>query len=151
METKGTAACETCSKNVTYYKSAYIGRQKRFCSRRCYSKVSAQNFGTRFTGRKHTAQTIQKIKDAWNTKKHPSWKGDKASYQTIHIWVRRHKGAPQGCEHCGHDEPDRVYEWANISGRYLRDLNDYKRVCQKCHRAHYDNAIRKVSKGHFVQ
>ncbi|MFA5261424.1 MAG: hypothetical protein WC450_09370 [Candidatus Omnitrophota bacterium] len=65
--------------------------------------------------------------------KHPNWKGNNVSYQALHTWVTRHKGSPQRCEDCGTTEP-RKYEWANISGKYKRDLNDWKRLCTKCHR-----------------
>ena len=150
MEAKAIADCIICGEKVEYYKSAYRGRKKRFCSQQCYSKVKVVNLGRRFTGRRHTPETIEKIKQVWSTKIHPFWKGSRASYQSIHVWVRRHKGAPQKCEHCGYKKRDRLYEWANVSGKYLRDLNDYKRVCQPCHRKYYDNAGRKVRHGHFV-
>lgn len=65
--------------------------------------------------------------------KHSGWRGDAVGYNALHAWVRRYKGTPQKCEKCGTEEPKR-YEWANISGRYLRDVDDWKRLCPSCHR-----------------
>lgn len=64
---------------------------------------------------------------------HPNWVGDKVSYSSLHAWVRQHKGIPQKCEHCGTTKP-RKYEWASIDHKYLRDLDNWVRLCTKCHR-----------------
>ena len=37
------------------------------------------------------------------------------------------------CEVCG-IQGERVYEWANVSGKYLRSLEDFIQLCQTCHR-----------------
>ncbi len=66
-------------------------------------------------------------------KEHFNWKGNKVSYPALHAWVTRHKGSPQKCEHCGTTE-QRKYEWANVSGKYKRELSDWIRLCTKCHR-----------------
>lgn len=64
--------------------------------------------------------------------KHPLWKGDKVGYSSLHKWVSRHKGSPKFCEGCG-DETKQRYEWANIDGKYSRNLDDFIRLCKKCH------------------
>lgn len=61
---------------------------------------------------------------------HPNWKGDDASYSAIHYWVRSRKGKATKCEDCGKE--GRCH-WANISGDYLRDVDDYKSLCPGCH------------------
>lgn len=66
-----------------------------------------------------------------------NWKGDDVGYQALHAWVRKHKGVPKLCEHCGTVER-RKYEWANVSKQYKRDLNDWVRLCTPCHRK-FDN------------
>lgn len=53
--------------------------------------------------------------------------------QCIHKWVKYHKGTPQICEKCKKTNEVR-YEWANKDHRYKRNLNDYIRLCSKCHR-----------------
>jgi len=59
-----------------------------------------------------------------------AWKGDKAGYKAIHIWIRKNKPKPQFCEKCKKNKPKQI---ANISGEYKRDINDYKWLCCKCH------------------
>ncbi len=75
-------------------------------------------------------------------KEHFLWKGDEVGYQSLHCWVRRHKGTPQVCEYCGETEKKK-YEWANKSHKYLRNLNDWIRLCTSCHRL-LDNGKIKV-------
>ena len=71
--------------------------------------------------------------------KHPLWKGEDVSYDSLHKWVARHKGTPKFCEGCGREDKKR-YEWANVSGKYFRDLDDFMRLCKKCH-FEYDGRI----------
>lgn len=66
----------------------------------------------------------------------------KESYYTIHKWVYKNKGKPTKCENCG-DKKAKRYEWANISGLYKQDLNDWKRLCKPCHHK-YDNISDKL-------
>jgi hypothetical protein len=60
----------------------------------------------------------------------PSFKGKEAGYAAIHAWVRRRKLKPKLCENCK-TEPPR--DLANTSGKYLRDLEDWKYLCRRCH------------------
>jgi hypothetical protein len=62
------------------------------------------------------------------------WKGDKAGYWARHRWLDTHVGKPKKCDFCGDTTKSR-YEWANVSGKYLRDPVDYIRLCCKCHKA----------------
>ncbi len=74
-------------------------------------------------------------------KKNINWKGTKVSYRNLHRWVDRYLGQPIECEHCGLKEipkgMKRYFQWANKSKKYLRKLNDWIRLCVKCHK-HYD-------------
>lgn len=68
---------------------------------------------------------------------HANWKGDKVGYDALHNWVARELGKPDTCEHCGRSGlRGRFIQWANKSGEYLRDLNDWIRLCAKCHYAY---------------
>jgi len=70
----------------------------------------------------------------------PNWKGDNVGNGALHDWVERHLGKPNKCEHCK-TETSKKYDWANKSQKYKRDLNDWIRLCRKCH-AKYDYPVR---------
>lgn len=80
------------------------------------------------------------IKRNQRTTRSSSWKGDKAGYKALHVRVNNAKGKASECSHCGTADPDKTYEWANLSGHYA-DINDYARLCRSCHRQ-YDKKRR---------
>lgn len=100
-----------------------------FCSHRCFSD-HRRDSGS-FKGENHPE---------WG-KKHPGvagennthWKGDEVGYYALHHWINRVLGKPQHCVSCG-DDSERRYHWANVSGEYLRDVEDWVRLCPKCHK-----------------
>lgn len=61
------------------------------------------------------------------------WKGDEVGYFGVHDWLTKHYGQPKYCSNCGSKDKDKRYEWANISGQYKRTINDFVRLCKKCH------------------
>jgi len=64
-----------------------------------------------------------------------NWKGDKAGYVALHMWIVKNYGNANCCENvdCKSKNPKR-FEWANISGEYKRDREDYIMLCPSCHR-----------------
>lgn len=63
----------------------------------------------------------------------PAWKGMEASYTPKHKWLDRHYGhLKKECSRCG--ATNCRIEWANISGKYLREIEDYMPLCVSCHR-----------------
>lgn len=64
--------------------------------------------------------------------KNPSWRGENVGYSGVHDWVKKNYGSPQKCVVCG-TESAKVFDWANISEKYLRDISDWKRLCRPCH------------------
>ena len=56
----------------------------------------------------------------------------KYKYGSIHTWMNYHFGKPMKCEHCKNTDKKR-YDWANISGKYLRIKEDWYRLCRSCH------------------
>jgi hypothetical protein len=89
----------------------------------------------------------RKIGDAARGKrineKNPNWKGDNVGLKPLHGWLRRHKPKPDQCEECNLIP---AYDLANISGKYLRDLNDYRWLCRGCHMKYdYKIGIRSFS------
>lgn len=63
-----------------------------------------------------------------------------AAYLRAHRAVDKARGKPKECSVCGATDPEKVYEWANLTGNY-DDVSDYARMCRKCHRA-YDRERR---------
>jgi hypothetical protein len=74
--------------------------------------------------------------------RHWHWRGDDVSYDVLHLWVRYNKEKTGVCSHCGIKPKPRGRskwgtEWANVSGEYLRHLDDFIELCKPCH-AKYD-------------
>jgi hypothetical protein len=65
--------------------------------------------------------------------KHPMWKGEKASYSAFHHWINHKMGKAIFCA-LNENHKNCEYEWANISGKYLRDTSDYVSLCVSCHK-----------------
>ncbi len=61
------------------------------------------------------------------------WKGGDVKYTGLHKWVVKKLGQPILCEMCNFDEPNKMHHWANISGKYKRDIKDWIRLCVPCH------------------
>lgn len=68
----------------------------------------------------------------------------KNEYVSLHVWVRKCLGTPSLCENCGTDT-SKKFEWANLSGEYRRELDDWARLCKVCH-CLIDNTGSKISK-----
>jgi hypothetical protein len=60
-----------------------------------------------------------------------AWKGDDVGYNALHHWVRKYGTKTGHCSHCGREG---YTEWANVSGEYRRDLDDFIELCVSCHR-----------------
>lgn len=65
-------------------------------------------------------------------KNSPFWKGDKASYKTIHQRMNSHYGKANKCENKECFYKSTFYEWGNISGKYSRDRSDWMMLCHSC-------------------
>ena len=117
-------------------------------------------------GFKHSEATIEKFRKAklknpvnyWLGKKRSEEDKEKMrgirkkviSYRGLHHWVKRYKGTPKKCEHCGKEKSNpKSIHWANKSHKYLRNLTDWIQLCVLCHKK-YDiqykkHAINKTS------
>lgn len=72
---------------------------------------------------------------------HYEWKGAGVGYRGLHNWVINRLGKPDICEHCGKSGlGGHQIHWANKSGEYKRTLEDWIRLCYRCHRI-YDGLI----------
>lgn len=61
-----------------------------------------------------------------------NWRGYNASYRAIHKWIVDNWNNYKKCDYCGSSNA-KIYDWANISGKYTRDKEDYLRMCRSCH------------------
>lgn len=114
--------CERCPKLMSHrYKSQL---RHRFCSHSCQLKGNKLRVGKMPGNAYKQGETI--------AENNTNWKGDGVGYFALHDWIRRRLGTPSKCENCGTTRHTR-YEWANISGEYLRDLTDWVRLCKNCH------------------
>ncbi len=96
------------------------------------SKINLGRIRTKEEKEKNRLSHLGKKMPLTKWEKHWRWMGDNAGYGGIHDWVRRWKGTPNTCEHCGRSGLKR-YEWANIDHQYNRILDDYIRLCVSCH------------------
>ena len=56
------------------------------------------------------------------------------NYRGVHQWMQYHYGKPKKCSRCGFTSDNgRQFHWANLSGQYLKDITDWKRLCVSCH------------------
>lgn len=96
------------------------------------------NFKVRELALKRASETNGKRKGELN----PNWKDNKVSYGGLHMWVRKYLGKIKECVYCGSEGK---IEWASISHKAKRDLNDYIPLCRICH-GKYDAEYRNKSK-----
>jgi len=102
--------CLVCSK-------IFKGYKKKFCSLNCFHKSRVG------------------IKRPDHSKK---MMREKIGYRGIHSWVHRNFKKLDNCEHCFKPEVKAkdgrsLIHWANKTGKYLRDRNDWLCLCQSCH------------------
>jgi hypothetical protein len=120
--------CLNCGKIFYNYANKY------FCSMKCAGEYKR--------GKKLSEKHIKALSEAKKGKyifeKHPRWKGDKVGYGALHEWVRKVLGNPIKCSICGKkgNKNGRNWSihWANKSGEYKRNINDWIALCVKCHK-----------------
>lgn len=59
---------------------------------------------------------------------------DRKEYFAIHQFIYRNFGTATTCVFCEREGLNH-YEWANVSGEYTRDIQDYLPLCVSCHRS----------------
>lgn len=107
--------------------------QGRVYSKETVEKMRDSKLGNKnpMFGRNHTELAKSKTRMAKLDEKNPMWKGDDVGVSTLHEWVRRRKPKPKFCVNCKKNPP---CDLANTSGKYKRDVNDFKWLCRSCHR-----------------
>lgn len=94
-----------------------------------------ENKGRFKAGNKRPIEWTKTQTEKVSDEKNYAWKGEKVSYRGLHQWIRRKKGKPTKCCFCGkEDVRPRFIQWANIDGKYRRNLDDYISLCGTCHK-----------------
>ena len=135
LKPKVLLKCPNCSYEWSVYPS---WATKKYCSKKCKDD-SVRGKTNTLKGRKFPERRSENS---------PVWKGEKATYSAVHHWMYSHFGKPMKCEECFLIVKNtRKIQWANISGKYIRDRSDWKRLCTRCHRK-FDGYGLKISKAH---
>lgn len=140
--------CRTCGSELQTYPYLLKRGLGVTCSRKCGAKINRGVIkrGQRLSpttefkkgqvswnkGKSYKLRAIQKVEKP--SEEHPFWKGDSAGYYAKHAWVSRHFGKPDKCEKCKTTQG--IFEWANMSGTYKREREDWMRLCVKCHKSY---------------
>lgn len=145
--------CIRCGKS--FWVHNYRKDNAKYCSRKCYRTstykstyknclICGKKFEVSYSSLKRGIGKFcsEKCYGKWRSRyiseeEHPKWKGDKVGYSGIHTWIKKKLGQPAKCEHCGKIGEKKNgrwnIHWANKSGKYLRDKNDWIALCVSCH------------------
>lgn len=126
--------CLQCNTEfLTYPSRIKIGKGK-FCSQSCNSTFTNNGFKK---GHKDFISLLSRISQSKKVsqEKNPAWKGEEMGYDGIHKWARKHAGIPKECSECGKPKttPNSI-QWASKNHSYMRDLNEWVKLCVSCHR-----------------
>lgn len=136
--------CIVCSQKFI------VERTRKDTAKYCSVKCKGIDYKKRLKGKNNPFYGKTHI-NPWNKgkkfperqgKNHFAWKGEQAGYVSKHMWVSKYFGKPDTCEECsktglnGHQ-----IHWANISGEYMREKSDWKRLCVSCHSKYDANKV----------
>ncbi len=121
--------CFVCSKEF-YVPLWWKNHGAKYCSRKCYWKSKIGKFpwnkGLKGKG-------ICKSNGGSFGSSEMKWKGTLKDYKKLHYCINKYLGKPEKCSKCGKIENGKKIHWANKSGEYKKELNDWIRLCSKCH------------------
>lgn len=133
--------CPTCEK-VTYRSPSKVW-ERNYCSRACYTKTRIEELMKHSEpfrlkpGNKRNPEWTRKQTEKVSGNKNYAWRGEDVGYRGLHQWIRRQKGKPTTCTKCGKfSEKPKVIQWANIDGKYHRNVDDFIAMCASCHKFH---------------
>ena len=138
-----TIKCIICQKEYSTNR-----RWQKYCSYTCYTvsrRSKSSGIKRKFTQSHidHLTESLRQRSYEFQTGgRNHSWTGNKVSYNALHTWIRKNKPKLPFCEECNENPPTEV---ANISQKYLRDINDFRWLCRRCH-CRFDNHLKKLRK-----
>jgi len=83
-------------------------------------------------------------KEEMLSEKNPMWKDKRVGYNALHGWIKRHKPKSLFCEKC---RKTKKLDISNVSGKYKRDISDFRWLCRRCHMiddGRYEKAINNI-------
>lgn len=139
--------CKICE-NKFYVKRVHLMRGWGvYCSRKCLGvgKRGIMPSNIEYARSRSPIKKGNKLASKNVGERHWNWQKTNPSYRAVHAWLRKTHGNATKCENpnCVYPRKDargklmekpRQYQWANISGRYERDINDFKQLCPSCHK-----------------
>lgn len=135
-----TKPCIQCRDTITKSPSRSVKdwhNRTKYCSKKCqYEAKKGIRYSPQTEFKKGRPELPKRLVNLKRGEYHHNWKGEGAGYGAIHEWVRLRLGTPRKCYNCGTTQA-RKYEWASLKHKYKRDLNNWRRLCTKCHR-NYD-------------
>lgn len=94
-------------------------------------KISQSNIGRTSAnkGKRFSKETRLKMSIAQRGENNANWKTGELKYSTVHKWIVRTCGR---ADHCVNGHKAKKYDWANKTGEYKRDINDWHQLCRSC-------------------
>ena len=116
---------------------------------------TGKKYPNRKKGHKLTKEHKRKIGEAGKEEKSGSWKGDNVGYFGLHIWLHKKLGKATKCENPNCKYPRKsargiillkptVFQWANVSKNYKRDIKDWIQLCISCHQKWDRGTVNKI-------
>lgn len=145
-DSRKTGYCLFCKKQFSFYERKNHDIQQKTCSLSCRSKLNWKLLNSneknlsisRMVNAPNRASKIKKVFQAIYIGHLRGVKKDSKKYKMytyIHQWVRSKLGKPDTCSRClknglhGHK-----IHWSNISGKYKKEISDWRRLCVPCHK-----------------
>lgn len=149
MEKKKCIYCKRIFQKKQCESSKFWSTRK-YCSLKCYwQNIKGKSFinSGQFKkgnvpwskGRNYRSLKNSKTKKEMykNKENHPHYgkfkKNPSYSYSNIHKWLYARFGKAIKCENKRCKGKSNTFVWANISGKYKRERNDFLMLCQSCH------------------
>jgi len=146
---RGKYCSRRCSDIIILRKGRPSPNKGKILSLAWRKKLSEAHKGivTWMKGKRHSKNSLLKMSESH--KKNPSrywlgkkriemegknnwkWKENDYGYRTIHLWIQGRLGKASKCSNNVFHKSTR-YHWANISGEYKRDINDWIELCPFC-------------------